>query len=92
MLKVFKQNNYLLDPHGAVAYSALQTYLANNPTEKGVILETAHPVKFYDVIEPITKEPVPIPAAIATQLKLEKKSFKIEADGGKLKEWLMGNI
>ena len=92
LLKVFKQTNYLLDPHGAVAYSALQTYLGNNPTEKGVILETAHPVKFYDVMEPITKEPVPIPAAIATQLKLDKKSFKMEADGGKLKEWLMGNI
>jgi len=90
LLKVFKQNNYLLDPHGAVAYTALQLYLSNNPTEKGVILETAHPVKFYDVIEPITNERVPIPAAIAAQLKLEKKSFKMEADGRKLREWLVG--
>ncbi len=89
LLNVFKQTNYLLDPHGAVAYTALQKYLANNPTEKGVILETAHPVKFYDVIEPITHEKVPIPAAIAAQLKLEKKSFKMEADGGKLREWLV---
>ena len=92
LLKIFEQTNYLLDPHGAVAYTALQKYLTNNPTEKGVILETAHSVKFYDVIEPITNEPVPIPPTIATQLKLEKKSFKMEADGGKLKEWLMGNI
>ena len=90
LLKVFKQNNYLLDPHGAVAYTALHLYLSNNPTEKGVILETAHPVKFYDVIEPITNERVPIPAAIAAQLKLEKKSFKMEADGRKLREWLVG--
>ncbi len=90
LLKVFKQNNYLLDPHGAVAYTALQTYLAGKPTEKGVILETAHPVKFYDVIEPIIKEPVPIPAAIAAQLQLEKNSFKMEADGRKLREWLVG--
>ena len=90
LLKVFKQTNYLLDPHAAVAYTALQKYLANNPTEKGVILETAHPVKFYEVIEPITHVKVPIPAAIASQLKLEKKSFKMEADGGKLREWLVG--
>lgn len=90
LLKVFKQTNYLLDPHGAVAYTALQLYLTNNPTEKGVILETAHPVKFYDVIEPIINEQVTIPAAIAAQLKLEKKSFKMEADGGKLREWLVG--
>ena len=90
LLKVFKQTNYLLDPHGAVAYTALQLYLTNNPTEKGVILETAHPVKFYDVIEPIINEQVTIPAAIAAQLKLEKKSFKMEAVGGKLREWLVG--
>ena len=90
LLKVFKQTNYLLDPHGAVAYTALQLYLTNNPTEKGIILETAHPVKFYDVIEPIINEQVTIPAAIAAQLKLEKKSFKMEADGGKLREWLVG--
>ena len=89
LLKVFTENNYLLDPHGAVAYNALQTYLANNPTKKGVILETAHPVKFYDVIETIIKKTVPIPAAIAKQLKLEKKSFKMDADGGKLREWLV---
>ena len=90
LLKVFKQTNYLLDPHGAVAYTALQKYLANNPTKKGVILETAHPVKFYDVIEPIINERVPIPSAIDTQLKLEKKSFKMEVDTGKLREWLVG--
>ena len=90
LLQVFKENKYLLDPHGAVAYNALQTYLATNPTEKGVILETAHPVKFYDVIEPIIGVEVPIPTAIAAQLKLEKKSFKMEADGGNLREWLVG--
>jgi len=89
LLQIFKQNNYLLDPHGAVAYNALQTYLTKNPNEKGVILETAHPVKFYDVIEPIINEAVPIPNAIAEQLKLEKKSFKMEADGGKLRTWLL---
>ncbi len=89
LLQVFKENNYLLDPHGAVAYNALQTYLIKNPNEKGVILETAHPVKFYDVIEPITNEAVPIPPAIAAQLKLEKKSLKMNADGRELREWLI---
>ncbi len=92
LLQVFKENNYLLDPHGAVAYNALQKYLAKNPTEKGVILETAHPVKFYDVIEPIIGETVPIPTSIVAQLKLEKKSFKMDADGRELREWLVGMI
>ena len=90
LLQVFKENNYLLDPHGAVAYSALEDYLLQNNAGKGVILETAHPVKFYDVIEPITKEAVPIPAAIAEQLKLEKKSFKMDVDIKILREYLAG--
>lgn len=42
----FEKNNYWLDPHGAVAFNALQQYLASRPNEKGYILETAHPVKF----------------------------------------------
>ena len=53
------------------------------------MLETAHPVKFYDVVEPVIGEPVPIPAAIQEQLKLEKKSTKIKADGELLKAFLL---
>ena len=89
LLQVFKENNYLLDPHGAVAYNALQTYLITKPTSKGVILETAHPVKFYDVIEPITKQKVHIPLQIADQLKLKKESLKMDIDVEMLKGYLL---
>ena len=89
LLQVFKENNYLLDPHGAVAYNALQTYLITKPTNKGVILETAHPVKFYDVIEPITKQKVHIPLQIADQLKLKKESLKMDVDVEMLKGYLL---
>ena len=89
LLQVFKENNYLLDPHGAVAYNALQTYLITKPTNKGVILETAHPVKFYDVIEPITKQKVHIPLQIADQLKLKKESLKMDVDVEILKGYLL---
>ena len=89
LLQVFKENNYLLDPHGAVAYNALQTYLITKPTNKGVILETAHPVKFYDVIEPITKQKVHIPLQIADQLKLKKESLKMDIDVEMLKGYLL---
>ena len=87
--KVFKQEGYLLDPHGAVGYLALQRYLANNPSEKGIVLETAHPVKFYDVVEPVIGEAVLIPGAVKQQLLLEKKSTKIAADADLLKSFLL---
>ena len=86
--EVYQKNKYLLDPHGAVGYLALQRYLNERPAHKGIVLETAHPVKFFDVVEPIIGERVPIPAAIQQQLLLEKKSVKIEADADLLKEFL----
>lgn len=69
---VFLQENYLLDPHGAVAFFALNKYLQNDTSSKGIFLETAHPVKFYDVVEPVIGETVPIPASVQEQLSKEK--------------------
>jgi threonine synthase len=90
LLSVFNEQQYLCDPHGAVAYKALQDYLQNNPNDKGIFLETAHPVKFYDVVEPIINQPVPIPESIQEQLKLEKKSTKIGVGADELKSFLLG--
>ena len=87
--KVYQTERYLLDPHGAVGYLALQRYLQNNPVEKGIILETAHPVKFYEVVEPVIGEVLPIPAAVQQQLLLEKKSTKIAAEVDLLKGFLL---
>ncbi|MDN3654802.1 threonine synthase [Ferruginibacter paludis] len=87
--KVYKEEGYLLDPHGAVGYLALQEYLKENPDEKGIVLETAHPVKFYDVVEPVIGEAVPIPPTVQQQLLLQKNSTKMAADAGLLKTFLL---
>ena len=89
MKSVYEGNQYLLDPHGAVAFLALQNYLKEHPNQKGMILETAHPVKFYDVVEPVIGQPVTIPESIQHQLKLEKKSTKINPDSDLLKAFLL---
>ena len=87
---VKEQEGYLLDPHGAVGYLALQRYLAAHPGESGIFLETAHPVKFYDVVEPVIKEKVAVPPAIQQILPLQKHSIKIDAEYDLLKEYLLG--
>jgi threonine synthase len=89
LISVFKEHDYLLDPHGAVAYNALQQYQTGYPGIKGVILETAHPVKFYDVIEPLINQTVPVPEIVAEQIKKEKVSTKIKADKNELREFLL---
>src|SRR5688500_1464897 len=52
MREVYQKYGYVLDPHGAVAFYALQQYLEKNPGNSGYFLETAHPVKF-DSVEKI---------------------------------------
>ena len=47
----FKQNNYLLDPHGAVAKLALEKRIKKN--QYGLFLETAHPQKFSEIIQKV---------------------------------------
>jgi threonine synthase len=89
LIAVLKEHHYLLDPHGAVAYNALQQYQIQHPNTKGVILETAHPVKFYDVIEPLINQTVPVPEIVAEQIKKEKVSTKISANTNELKDFLL---
>ena len=86
---VFANKNYLLDPHGAVGYLALKKYLDNHSELQGIFLETAHPVKFYDVVEPIIEQEVPMPSAIKSLLKEKKQSSKMNVDFDSFKEFLL---
>jgi threonine synthase len=47
----YKNNHYLLDPHGAIGKLALNKSLKND--ELGLFLETAHPQKFSSVIQKV---------------------------------------
>ncbi|MCO5236065.1 MAG: threonine synthase [Chitinophagaceae bacterium] len=87
--KVKKEEGYLADPHGAVGYLSLERYLQQHPGERGIFLETAHPVKFYDVVEPVIHEKVPVPAAIKDILHLPKHSLVMEASYPALKQYLL---
>lgn len=85
---VYKQSGYTLDPHGAVAYKALDDYLSVH-TGRGLILETAHPVKFPDVVEKAIGKKIDIPESAKELFSLEKKSVRIPASFDAVKEWLM---
>ncbi len=63
--QVFHRNSYRLDPHSAVAYLGLLTYLQKQSHTVGVFLATAHPAKFYDVVEHATGVAVPLPESLA---------------------------
>ena len=90
--RVYKNYNYTLDPHGAVAYASLEKYLnevdGQATNNRGLFLETAHPVKFSDVVEKATGATIEFPDSMKHLLHLKKKSVMIEAEYKALKSFL----
>ena len=78
ILSVYQESKYTMDPHGAVAYLGLKKYRAQHPNTYGIFLETAHPVKFLDVVEATIGKALEIPTQIQKVMGKEKKSIKIK--------------
>lgn len=78
LLEIYKNSNYIADPHGAVGYLGLKKYQENHPNTYGIFLETAHPVKFLDVVEETISKQLEIPLQIKKVMDKEKKSIQIK--------------
>ena len=88
--EVYEQHNYMLDPHGAVAFYALNQYLNSGQHKSGgIFLETAHPVKFPETVEQATNTKIPFPQSVQYLLNKVKKSIVMDASFDAFKEWLM---
>ncbi len=83
----YRENNYLLDPHGACGYRALKEKLQAN--ENGVFLETAHPAKFLETVEQIIGEKVEIPQKLQEFMKGKKESISISKEFESFKKYLL---
>ena len=82
--RVYKTNNYILDPHGAVAFLAAEAF--NQPA---IILETAHPVKFPEVVEEAIGQTIAIPDSVQFLLDKEKVAIPMGASFGVFKSWML---
>jgi threonine synthase len=87
--QVWEQHDYLLDPHGAVAYTALRRYQAQHAGAAGFVLATAHPVKFPDVVEPVLGRAIELPAVVQALQGRAKRSVPLAVDYEELKAYLM---
>jgi threonine synthase len=100
--RVYKTNNYTLDPHGAVAFAAAEIYLANleknnkssnaqynTNSYSAIILETAHPVKFPEVVEEAIGQTIAIPESVKFLLDKKKVSTALAANYAAFKNWMI---
>lgn len=78
MREIKAKHNYIADPHGAVGYLGLKKKGIDN-NAFGIFLETAHPVKFLNVVEPIINETINLPKQIKEVIDKEKVSIKISS-------------
>ena len=86
MRSVLKDHSYLLDPHGAVAYRALEDQL--KPGEHGIFLHTAHPAKFSEVIRDTLGIEPPIPPQLAEIMNRPINARSIPPESSALEEFL----
>jgi len=87
MKRSYEENHYLLDPHGACAYQALEDGLKEG--ESGFFIETAHPAKFLDTVEEAIGEKITIPQALQEFMKGEKQSIELSKEYESFKAFLL---
>jgi threonine synthase len=79
MKNIYTNSGYIAEPHGAVGYLGLKKELEKQHNAIGFFLETAHPIKFLDVVEPVLNVKLEIPKQIESVLGKEKVSIKIKS-------------
>lgn len=93
MREVFSKYRYILDPHGAVAYLGLQSFLSKYRGKiNGIFLETAHPAKFADEVEKITDQKIFIPDRLEKVLSKEKQSTVLSTEYDDLRGLLLASV
>jgi threonine synthase len=90
MRRVWDRKGYVLDPHSAVGMAALEQELAARPGAVGVLLATAHPAKFAEIVEPALGETLPVPPELARCLDGERNVVPMQPAAGALREILLG--
>ncbi|MCO5249662.1 MAG: threonine synthase [Chitinophagales bacterium] len=91
--KVHQEKNFTICPHTAVGYLAMEAFLKDkSEPSNAIVLATAHPVKFGNVVEPLIGEKIEIPQRLSKMLKGEKQSIPMSKNFDDFKEWLMNRM
>lgn len=75
IVECYEKFGYLICPHTATAYHRLQSIQSNKPW---VIMATAHPAKFEEIIEPLLGISIPVPEQLEMLLHRKQNYSVIE--------------
>ena len=89
---VYNRNNYLMDPHSAIGYLGIKSYLSNHSTNaSGIFLSTAHPIKFKEQVEKSIGKEISVPSRIKDIIGKSKRSIEIKSYND-LKDQLLSKV
>ena len=92
IIDVYNKYSYIMDPHSAIGYLGLKSYLEyNSTTSNGIFLSTAHPIKFKEQVEGSIGKEISIPPSLKKIMTKKKSSIKIE-NYSDLKDQLLSRI
>ncbi|MBK9163177.1 MAG: threonine synthase [Acidobacteria bacterium] len=89
--KVHEVCGYTMDPHTAVAYRALTRSHTRARDEVGVVLSTAHPVKF-DSVADILGNNISVPESVAKLEMLERRAVEITSSYEEMVEMIKESL
>jgi threonine synthase len=87
--EVHAEHGYLLDPHSAVGWLAIQSLRSDYPLNPGVVLATAHPAKFPLAVEAAIGAEIDPPAALREPMSRPESSVPIAAEYAALRRFLV---
>jgi len=76
--EVYERFGIIIEPHGAVGWRALDTFLEHRHDRLAVIYETADPGKFPDDVEKAIGITPDVPERIAKQATLKERIYRVE--------------
>lgn len=79
---------YVWDPHGATAAHVYHHLPAERLDDPWVLVETAHPAKFNEIVEPLIGREIAVPPALARLLSLPRHEEALEPTLAALRERL----
>jgi len=78
---IYQNYNYVIDPHGAVGCCVLDKFnLCTKNQVHSIVLETAHPAKFADILETALNQKIELPNRLAEYLNRKKIAQKVSCD------------
>jgi threonine synthase len=78
-------------PHTATAAWVYRDIARTRADEHWVIVATAHPAKFNEIVEPLIGQAIPVPAALERLLRLPRQEAELDATVDALKMELLGS-